>query len=168
MQRRTFLQLATGGLAAVTTAASKPAWRILFILMDDMGWHDTSPYGNTFIDTPNLDRFATESARFTNAYAACPVCSPTRASIMTGKYPARLHLTDWIPGRKQWPTAKLLVPAFEQQLPLAEVTIAEALKPEGYVSAAIGKWHLGGKPYYPEQQGFDVNIGGTDKGSPPS
>jgi arylsulfatase A-like enzyme len=87
---------------------------------------------------------------------------------MTGKYPARLHLTDWIPGRKQWPAAKLLTPPFEQQLPLAEVTIAEALKAVGYTTGAIGKWHLGGKGFLPEQQGFDLNIGGTEKGSPPS
>src|SRR5689334_10041335 len=145
--RRTFLQAAAGGLAK---AAAPAPLNVLFVLMDDLGWADTAPYGNRFIDTPNLDRLASESVRFTNAYAACPVCSPTRASILTGKYPARLHLTDWIPGRKQWPTAKLLVPEFEQQLPLAEVTIAEALKPVGYTSAAIGKWHLGSKPYYPE------------------
>ena len=140
----------------------------LFILVDDMGWHDTGPYGNTFIDTPNLNRLASESVRFTNAYAACPVCSPTRASILTGKYPARLHLTDWIPGRKQWPYAKLLVPAFHQQLPLVETTIAEALRASGYRSAAIGKWHLGGSGFLPTDQGFDINIGGTAKGSTPT
>lgn len=166
MRRRTFLQLATGGLAAAAT--SKPAWNILFILMDDLGWHDTGPYGNAFIDTPNLDRFATESARFTNAYAACPVCSPTRASILTGKYPARLHLTDWIPGRKQWPYARLLTPSFNQELPLGETTIAEALHPAGYKAAAVGKWHLGGTGYLPTDQGFDINIGGTAAGSPPT
>jgi hypothetical protein len=83
---------------------------IVFTLVDDMGWRDLGCYGSSFYETPNIDRFARESVRFTNAYAACPVCSPTRASIMTGKYPARLHLTDWIPGRKQWPTAKLLTP----------------------------------------------------------
>jgi arylsulfatase A-like enzyme len=88
--------------------------------------------------------------------------------VLTGKYPARLHLTDWIPGRKQWPTAKLLTPAFEQQLPHAEVTLAEALKPKGYTSASIGKWHLGGEGFLPLDQGFDLNIAGTDKGSPPS
>ncbi len=138
---------------------------ILFVLLDDLGWHDTQPYGNTFIDTPNLTRFAAESARFTNAYAACPVCSPTRASIMTGKYPARLHLTDWIPGRKQWPWARLLVPSFEQQLPLSETSIPEALgKP--YRTAAIGKWHLGGEGFSPTDQGFGLNIGGTKAGSP--
>lgn len=133
-----------------------------------MGWHDTAPYGNTFIDTPNLNRFAAESARFTDAYAACPVCSPTRASILTGKYPARLHLTDWIPGRKQWPYAKLLTPAFNQELPRNEITIAEALRPASYRSGAIGKWHLGGTGHLPTDRGFDINIGGSAAGSPPT
>ncbi|MCL4402833.1 MAG: sulfatase-like hydrolase/transferase, partial [Acidobacteria bacterium] len=138
LPRRTFVQALAGG--AVAAVAPKSHWNILFILMDDMGWHDTGPYGNTFIDTPNLNRFASQSVRFTDAYAACPVCSPTRASIMTGKYPARLHLTDWIAGRKQWPYSRLLKPDFNQQLPLDQRTIAEALKPRGYRTAAIGKW----------------------------
>src|SRR5579872_7278005 len=151
----------------LSAATSRPL-NFLFILIDDMGWTDLGCTGSKYYETPNIDRFRGQSMRFTNAYAACPVCSPTRASILTGRYPARLHLTDWIPGRKQWPTAKLLTPKFEQQLPLAEITLAEALKPLGYASAAIGKWHLGGEPYYPQHQGFAVNIGGTDKGSPPS
>jgi arylsulfatase A len=168
MHRRTFLQIATGALASSAISAEEKHWKILFVLVDDMGWHDTAPYGNTFIDTPNLNRLASESARFTNAYAACPVCSPTRASILTGKYPARLHLTDWIPGRKQWPYAKLLTPAFNQELPLGETTMAEALHPLGYKAGAIGKWHLGGKGHLPTDQGFDVNIGGTAAGHPPT
>src|SRR5579884_3653113 len=167
MNRRSFLKLALVAPGAAFKPATQPTPNILFMLMDDLGWHDTGPYGNTFIDTPSLNRLAQESALFTNAYAACPVCSPTRASIMTGKYPARLHLTDCIPGRKQWPYAKLLTPAFEQQLPLQEVTIAEVLRPLGYRSAAIGKWHLGGDGYLPTDQGFDVNIGGGAAGSPP-
>jgi arylsulfatase A len=165
--RRNFLGMA----AAATLARSAPSERklnFIIILIDDMGWTDLGTFGSKFYQTPNVDRLASLGMKFTNAYAACPVCSPTRASIMTGKYPARLHLTDWIPGRKQWPTAKLLTPAFEQQLPLPEITIAEALKAQGYVTGAIGKWHLGGKGYLPEQQGFDLNIGGTEKGSPPS
>lgn len=168
MDRRSFLKVALGGLAAVGASAETPKWNILFVLMDDLGWHDTAPYGNEFIDTPSLSRFAAESAVFTDAYAACPVCSPTRASILTGKYPARLHLTDWIPGRKQWPYAKLLTPAFEQHLPLSETTIAELVHPLGYRSAAIGKWHLGGNGYLPTEQGFGLNIGGTAAGSPPT
>src|SRR5437867_1079507 len=118
---------------AITTDSRKP--NFVFMLIDDLGWVDLGCYGSAFYKTPNLDRLARQGMKFTNAYAACPVCSPTRASILTGKYPARLHLTDWIPGRKQWPTAKLLTPAFEQQLPLPEITIAEALKPKGYVTA---------------------------------
>ena len=168
MQRRDFLKIATGAItASVATSAGKNAPNILFILTDDLGWHDTAPYGNTFIDTPHLSRLASEGARFTNAYAACPVCSPTRASILTGKYPARLHLTDWIPGRKPWPYAKLLSPGFHQELPLKENTIAEALHPLGYQGAAIGKWHLGGDGYLPLQQGFDKNVGGNAAGHPP-
>jgi arylsulfatase A-like enzyme len=168
MRRRTFLSVLAGGVLGAACAWSKLDWNILFVLIDDLGWRDTGPYGNTFIDTPNLNRLASQGVRFTNAYAACPVCSPTRASILTGKYPARLNLTDWIRGRKQWPYARLLTPPFNQQLPLSEVTIPEVLRPCGYRSAAIGKWHLGGAGYSPTDQGFDRNIAGTQAGQPPS
>lgn len=166
MNRRTFLRTMTGG--AIANAAARPRWNVLFVLTDDLGWHDLGPYGNSFIDTPNLTRFAQQGVRFTNAYAACPVCSPTRASIMTGKYPARLHLTDWIPGRKQWPTARLLTPKFNQFLPIADATIAEAISPRGYRTAAIGKWHLGGDGHLPTDRGFGTNIAGTAAGHPPT
>ncbi len=165
MTRRGFLA-AAAGTCVTPAAAQRP--NIVFLLADDLGWRDFGCYGNTFHETPHLDRLAAEGVRFTNAYAACPVCSPTRASILTGKYPARLHLTDWIPGRKQWPTAKLLTPKFEQQLPLRETTLAEALKPLGYRTASIGKWHLGGSGFLPTDQGFDLNVAGTDRGSPAS
>lgn len=160
--RREFL----AGLSAAGFAAQPQKKRpnIVLLLLDDLGWRDFACYGHPVHETPNVDRLAAEGVRFTDAYAACPVCSPTRASIMTGKYPARLHLTDWIPGRKQWPTAKLLTPKFEQALPLREITIAEALKPLGYRSASIGKWHLGGKGFLPTDQGFDVNVGGDHRG----
>jgi arylsulfatase A len=162
--RRDFLgALAGGAVGAMAAEAKRP--NIVFLLLDDLGWRDFGCYGNTFHETPHLDRLAREGVKFTNAYAACPVCSPTRASILTGKYPARLHLTDWIPGRKQWPNARLLTPAFEQQLPLKETTIAEMLKPLGYRTASIGKWHLGGEGFRPENQGFDLNVGGDQRGS---
>ena len=103
--------------------------------------------------------------RFTDAYAACPVCSPTRASIMSGKYPARVKLTNWIPGgaRRNRP---VLEPPFQMFLDTGEVTVAEALKAAGYATASVGKWHLGGKGYLPEDQGFDLNVAGTQAGSP--
>jgi arylsulfatase A-like enzyme len=154
-------------VSASARADDPPRPNFVFILIDDMGWKDLECYGGAFYETPNIDMLAAQGMRFTNAYAAAPVCSPTRASILTGKYPARLHLTDFLTGRADRPSQKLLRPRALQYLPLEEVTIARALKPSGYVSACIGKWHLGGKPYYPEKHGFDVNIGGTDTGSPP-
>jgi arylsulfatase A-like enzyme len=160
------LGLAGAPARADTPAGSRP--NVVFILIDDLGWRDVGCNGSTFYQTPHIDRLAAHGIRFTNAYAACPVCSPTRASILTGKYPARLHLTDWLPGRADRPSQKLLRPKIVQYLPLEEVTIAQALRRYGYASASIGKWHLGGKPYYPEKHGFDLNIGGTERGSPPS
>ena len=148
-------------------SSSRPL-NFVFILADDLGWTDAGCYGSKYYQTPNIDRLASQGMRFTNAYAACPVCSPTRASILTGKYPARLNLTDFIPGRPQWPTAKLLSAPFRHQLPLEEVTLAELLKPSGYRSASIGKWHLGDSPFTPENQGFDLNIAGTYRGAPSS
>lgn len=157
--------LALGLLGAAEPQSGKP--NIVFILIDDMGWTDLGCFGSTFYETPNIDRLAAQGMKFTQAYAACTVCSPTRASIMTGKYPARLHLTDWIAGSKK-PKAKLKIPDWLMHLPLEENTIAKALKPAGYVSASIGKWHLGGPEYFPEKHGFDLNRGGCDKGQPPS
>ncbi|OAI50240.1 hypothetical protein AYO44_17955, partial [Planctomycetaceae bacterium SCGC AG-212-F19] len=118
-------------------------------------------------ETPHIDRLAASGMKFTNAYAACPVCSPTRASILTGRYPPRYNVTDWLPGRKDMSSQKLLRPQIAQQLSLDEITIAKALKPAGYVSASIGKWHLGGPDFTPDKHGFDLNVGGTQTGSPP-
>jgi len=136
----------------------------LFILADDLGWSQINCYGSSFYETPNIDRLAGEGMRFTDAYAACPVCSPTRASIMTGKYPARLHLTDFIAGGS-FPYEKLKQPKWQKYLPLEEITIAEVLKAAGYTTASFGKWHLSiakkppeSKPYNPDKQGFDESI----------
>jgi arylsulfatase A len=129
----------------------------VFILIDDMGWSDLTCYGSKFHETRNIDRLAKQGMRFTDAYAACPVCSPTRASILAGQYPARVGITDFIPGHYR-PWAKLTVPENRLQLPLESVTIAEVLKEHGYATCYIGKWHLGGKPYLPDKQGFDSVI----------
>ncbi len=138
----------------------------IFILVDDLGWKDLGCYGSEFYESPNIDHLASQGMKFTNAYAASPFCSPTRASIMTGKHPARIGITDWIPGRNPKDT-KLIQPEDVHQLPLEEITIAEALKQEGYRTFFAGKWHLGNQGYFPEDQGFDINKGGHHKGSPP-
>ena len=141
--------------AEVPQAASGAKPNIVFILADDLGINDLACYGRTEHHTPNLDQFAREGVRFTAAYCAQPICSPSRAAILTGKAPARLHLTTYLPGRADAPAQKVSHPTIRQQLPLEEVTLAEALKANGYVSACIGKWHLGGKGFLPPQQGFD-------------
>jgi arylsulfatase A-like enzyme len=134
---------------------------IIFILIDDMGWRDLGCYGSSFYETPNLDRLASESMQFTNAYAACPVCSPTRASIMSGRYPAGVGVTNFIGGH----TAGRLIDApYIDHLPLEEVSLARALKQNGYATWHVGKWHLGGPDYYPEQHGFEQNVAGCGWG----
>jgi arylsulfatase A-like enzyme len=150
----------------VQAAPQKP--NVVFILIDDLGGKDLGCYGSRFYRTPHLDRLAAVGMRFTDAYAACPVCSPTRAAIMTGKYPARLNLTDWLPGRPDRPDQKLLRPVIRQELPLEEVTVAKALKSAGYATGLFGKWHLGGAGFEPQRQGFDLNVGGDQAGSPRS
>lgn len=163
VNRRRFLGAAAGGLAAlgmprgVFSKAAKEKLNFVFILVDDMGWMDTSTYGSNFYESPNVTRLAEQGMKFTDAYAACPVCSPTRASFMTGKYPATVNLTDFIPGHWR-PYAKLVVPEFNQSLSLDEVTIAEALRTERYVSTMIGKWHLG--RFRPKEHGFDEEFMG--------
>jgi arylsulfatase A-like enzyme len=157
LNRRNFLTTLGGAMTLPAFAREDRKLNFVFILFDDMGWADVGYQGSDFHETPNIDRLATQGMRFTNGYAACPVCSPTRASIMTGKYPARLHLTNFIPGNQPRPYARVLAPDFRRQLPLEEITIAEALHPAGYTSASVGKWHLGNKDYYPNQQGFDVS-----------
>jgi len=178
MNRREFIKaigfgaaaLAVPGCAAMTSQASSGAKKKLnfvFFLIDDLGWTDLGCYGSKFYETPNIDRLASEGMRFTEAYAACPVCSPTRGSIMAGKYPARLGITQWI-GGSQKPTE------YADRLELEEVTIAEVLKGQGYATGFVGKWHLSPrtadvrKDFYPDKQGFDVNIGGDWSGAPPT
>ena len=168
--RRRFVE-SSAALLAAQAAPSQTRPRqpnFVFILIDDMGWRDVGFNGSRFYETPNIDALAARGMTFTDAYAACPVCSPTRASILTGKYPARHGITNFLPGKHQLPHSKLLPPVSKQYLPLEETTLAEELRVAGYQSAAIGKWHLGGPAYYPEKQGFDVNVAGTDSGAPKS
>ena len=139
---------------------------VIMILVDDMGWTDLGLYGSDLYQSPNIDKLGEEGVMFTNSYAACTVCSPTRAAIVTGKYPARLNVTDWIEGHK-FPWAKMNVPDWTMYLPDEEYTMAEAFKDAGYKTAHFGKWHLGEKEEnWPENHGFDLNVGGWKKGAP--
>ncbi len=138
---------------------------VVLVLMDDLGYHDVGCYGSRYYETPAIDALARNGMRFAQAYAACPVCSPTRAALLTGRYPARIGLTDYLVGQRR---GRLLPALYLDHLPLEEVTIAECLKEAGYATASIGKWHLGPEPYYPERQGFDLNVGGCHLGHPPS
>ncbi|MBN2312956.1 MAG: sulfatase [Sedimentisphaerales bacterium] len=171
MRRRDFLKAVGLGAASLVVpnciagtnqtnlkANKKP--NVVFILIDDMGWTDVCCYGSTFHETPNIDRLADQGMKFTDAYAACPVCSPTRASIMAGQYPARIGITDFIPGHWR-PYEKLIVPENQLQLPLESVTLGDMFKEQGYATCYIGKWHLGGPKYSPDKQGFDKVILGV-------
>jgi arylsulfatase A len=153
---------------------------VVLILVDDLGWKDVGFMGSKFYETPNIDKLSRQGVVFTNAYAACAVSSPTRASIQTGRYPARTGVTDWIRARFQINTTEVKAPKpFEENgnkklrtpsnpywMELSEITIAEVLKQSGYFTCHIGKWHLGTDVYYPEKQGYDVNIAGCDMGQP--
>ena len=165
---RWLVVLAVGLLPARLVAAEAKPLNVVLILADDLGAHDLGVTGSRFHETPNLDRLAREGMRFTQAYSACTVCSPSRAALMTGKYPARLKITDWIAGHDA-PKAKLKPPVdWVKQLPLAETTLAERAQLAGYATAHIGKWHLGPEGFWPTNQGFGVNIGGYFRGQPPS
>ena len=175
-----------GILTGLLPAATPPP-NVIVVLVDDLGWMDLGCQGSDFYRTPNIDRLAATGMRFTDGYASCAVCSPTRAALMTGRSPARLGITDWIRAEfqlsaRQWPNIRdrfgyhrtgsadreLLTPVNDMQLPHSEITLAELLKPIGYASAFIGKWHLGGRGHLPVDQGFDENYGGWDYGQPPS
>jgi arylsulfatase A-like enzyme len=176
MKSRNKLYLLLGAVLAVSLGAiqfngtdrekaRKP--NVILFLVDDLGWTDLGCYGSSFYETPNIDKLAKEGVRFTNAYATCHVCSPSRASILSGKYPARLNLTDWLPGRKEFPFQKFRNADINQHLPYEETTLAEALKANGYKTAIYGKWHLGEDPSGPEAHGFDVHVPkGWEKGWP--
>ena len=166
---------AFGAFATTVQSASQSASRpnIVFIMIDDLGWMDLACQGNKQVETPNIDRLAAQGMRFTDNYAAAPVCSPTRAAIMTGKAPARLRITNHLPDQKRFtPKDAVLLPAAcNDHLPLEEITVAEILKQAGYSTAFIGKWHLsqrGNTKFQPEHQGFDLNVGGCDFGGPPT
>ena len=170
------------GLVCVAGADSPP--NLVVIHVDDLGWADIGCYGSQYFRTPHIDGLAERGARFTQGYAAAAVCSPTRAALLTGRYPARIGITDWIRATFQggempedgqnpsgWienPNRRLAVPENPLWLEHEELTLAEALAPRGYRSVHIGKWHLGFEGYYPDDQGFDLNLGGCDFGQPPS
>lgn len=161
-----------------SSAMRKP--NVVLFFVDDLGWTDLGCYGSDFYETPHIDRLAAEGVKFTQAYAACTVCSPSRAALLTGQYPARLHLTDFIPGHPVSNTP-LNIPDWTQQLDLEHTTLAEMLSGSGYQTAHFGKWHLtprdrndnpnsdGDYPqFYPDKQGFDFNFGGCERGAPAS
>ena len=162
-----FVILALTVFASTSTAEETRPPNVILILIDDMGFTDLGCAGSKFYDTPHIDRLAASGMRLTHGYSACTVCSPTRAAVMTGKYPARLHITDWISGSVR-PFAKLKIPEWTQHLPHEEITIAEVFRSAGYATCHIGKWHLGGEEFGPTTQGFDQNFGGNHRGQPPS
>ncbi len=144
-------------------ATNLGAPNIIFILIDDLGCRDLGCYGSSFYETPNLDRFAKRGVRFENAYASAPVCSPTRASVMSGQHPARVGVTHYIGGNDE---GRLASVPYLHYLPLEQKSIASALKEGGYQTWHVGKWHLGDEAFYPEHHGFDLNIGGCHMGCP--
>lgn len=155
-------------LATTLAAAGRP--NVIFFLVDDLGQRDLGCYGSTFYETPNIDRLAREGALFTDAYAACPVCSPTRAAVQTGRWPQRTGITDYIgaPAEPEaWKRNTVLLPApYSDRLAHEEVTLGELMKGAGYATFFAGKWHLGPEGFWPENQGYDINMGGIDRGGP--
>lgn len=157
-------------ILALTTGLVTARPNFVFILADDLGRQDIGIEGSTFHETPHIDRLAREGMRFEFGYAACRVCSPSRASIMTGQFPARHGITDWIgaaSGTKWSRNDRILPSEYVHELPAADTTLAEAFLTAGYKTFFAGKWHLGGEGSYPEDHGFEINIGGHHRGSPP-
>jgi len=152
-----FVAIYSGIFTACKKTVEKPL-NVVFFLVDDLGWRDVGCYGSSFYETPNIDKFAEQGVRFTNAYAACHVCSPTRASILTGMYPASINLTDWLPGRLDFPFQKLKNVDINQHLPYDIITLPQVFKENGYQTAIYGKWHLGEDSASTARQGFDVHI----------
>lgn len=156
-----------GVIHGVSPAAGADRPNVVLIVADDLGWADLGCQGGDLVETPNIDRLATQGVRFTHAYAPAPVCTPTRASLLTGKSPARLHMTIWSEGAIDPPTNRKLRPARSlPDLSHDETTLAAHLQRAGYFTAIVGKWHLGNADFAPETHGFDVNIGGTRWGAP--
>ena len=165
MRKLTYLLISYVIVFSSCTEARKP--NVIFFLVDDLGWTDVGCFGSDFYQTPNIDKLASEGMRFTSAYSACTVCSPTRASIMTGKYPARLRFTNIPDGGNPKPFARFSPPDFTRFLDPEEYTLAEVLRDGGYTTIHLGKWHQGGdEKYWPENHGFDINIGGWRPGMP--
>ena len=161
-----FLMATVQWSCSVGGSTDRPRPHVVLFVVDDLGWSDGSAFGSDLYQTPNLDQLVIDGVMFTNAYSACTVCSPSRASLMTGKYPANINCTDWITGHEK-PYAKLKVPEWTMFMDTSEYTLAEALSDEGYQTIHLGKWHLGeDEIYWPENQGFDINIGGHAGGSP--
>ena len=150
-------------LSVAISRGADRALNYIVMLVDDMGATDLGCMGSTFYQTPHIDQLAKEGMRFTRAYSACTVCSPTRAAMMTGQAPARLHITDWIAGHAR-PGAKLMPPDWCLELPEAAQTLPEILQPKGYASGTFGKWHLGNAS--PLKHGFEINLGGHSRGQP--
>lgn len=162
------LGLAISTLAHATSLwAQPPRPNIVLIVADDLGWADLGCYGADLHETPRLDRLAKQSVRFSQAYSPSPVCTPTRAAILTGKHPARLHMTIWREASANPPTDRALLPPVARgDLPHDEITLAEALADAGYFTAHVGKWHLGDAAGFPEAHGFDFHVGGNHWGAP--
>jgi arylsulfatase A-like enzyme len=181
MKKYTLLFLFLVGIKYPIFGQNTQDFNVLIIHVDDLGWADIGVLGSDFYETPSINRLAAAGMLFTHSYAAAAICSPSRAAMMTGKYPARIGITDWIYARFQGvgttglpgeyaenPGQPLLTPKNQGFLPLEEVTLAERMKGQGYTTFHVGKWHLGEEGKYPEDQGFDLNFGGNDLGQPPS